>query len=85
MKESIYTIPISEAFEPKRDCPFCTLKNELERHFVEYITGAAMMEPDVRIQTNKQGFCNSIRTMLEQREQTFCSAIVADSSRRVAR
>ena len=58
MKESIYTIPISEAFETGGGCPFCRIYSRLEQHFVEYITGPAMMEPDVRIKVNEKGFCS---------------------------
>lgn len=57
MKETIYTIPINEAFEAKCGCPLCTLRRKLEHDSVEYIMGAAMMEPDVRIETNRRGFC----------------------------
>lgn len=70
MKESIYTIPISEVFEPKQGCPLCTLHRQLETRWVQYITGAAMMEPDVRLRTNEQGFCaRHIAAMLEQRNR----------------
>ena len=58
MKESIYTIPISEIFEPKQGCPLCALYKGLEERWVDYITGAAMMEPDIRVETNKRGFCS---------------------------
>lgn len=57
MRESILTIPINEVFEKKCGCPMCSTRDELEQHAVEYIMGAAMMEPDVRIETNKAGFC----------------------------
>lgn len=57
MNESIYTIPIQEVFEPKDDCPICAMRNMLEKRFVDYIMGPAMMEPDVRIETNRVGFC----------------------------
>ncbi|MBQ2939886.1 MAG: hypothetical protein IJE00_05905 [Clostridia bacterium] len=57
MKHDICSIPISEVFEPKDGCPICRLRDMLEKKMVEYITGAAMMEPDVRIETNKKGFC----------------------------
>lgn len=57
MRESILTIPINEVFEKKCGCPICSMRDELEQHSVEYIMGAAMMEPDVRIETNKTGFC----------------------------
>lgn len=59
MRESILTIPVSEIFEPKCGCPICRLRDTLEQRTVEYIMGAAMMEPDVRIETNKQGFCKT--------------------------
>jgi len=57
MKEQIYTIPINEAFDRREGCPVCFLGTSLETHSLEYIMGAAMMEPDVRIETNKKGFC----------------------------
>lgn len=59
MRESILTIPISEIFEPKCECPICRLRNMLEDRCIDYIMGAAMMEPDVRVETNKLGFCHT--------------------------
>lgn len=59
MRESILTIPINEIFEPKCGCPICFMRDMLEDRAVEYIMGSAMMEPDVRIETNKQGFCKT--------------------------
>ena len=59
MRESILTIPISEILEPKDGCPICRMRNMLETRTVEYIMGAAMMEPDVRIETNRAGFCHT--------------------------
>lgn len=59
MRESILTIPINEIFEPKCECPICRMRNMLEDRCIEYIMGAAMMEPDVRIETNKLGFCKT--------------------------
>lgn len=64
MPEQIYTIPINEAYErtaasetPK--CPYCALYSMLEKHELEAVMGAAKMEPDVRIETNKKGFCRT--------------------------
>ena len=57
MRESLLTIPINEVFEPREGCPICAMRNTVETHISEYIMGAAMMEPDVRIETNKLGFC----------------------------
>ncbi len=58
MKETIYTIPINESFEKKCGCPLCLLHDDLERNSLDYIMGAAMMEPDVRENSNKRGFCS---------------------------
>ncbi|HIQ59119.1 MAG TPA: hypothetical protein IAB22_06670 [Candidatus Merdivicinus intestinavium] len=57
MRDSIYTIPVNEVFEPRCGCPICAMERTLEQRCVEYIMGAAMMEPDVRIETNRLGFC----------------------------
>lgn len=59
MRESLLTIPINEILEPKCGCPLCRMRDMLEQRTVEYIMGAAMMEPDVRIETNKRGFCKT--------------------------
>ena len=60
--EKIYTIPVNEAFEASAadhacGCPFCALYNKLELNEIDIILGASMMEPDIRIETNKKGFC----------------------------
>ena len=62
MPEQIYTIPINEAYERSAAadspfCPYCALYSMLEKHELEAVMGAAKMEPDVRIETNKKGFC----------------------------
>ena len=59
MRYDITNIPIAEVFEQQDGCPICRLRNTLEKRAVEYITGAAMMEPDIRIETNKKGFCHT--------------------------
>lgn len=59
MKEHIYTIPVTEAFAENKDkCPFCALADKLEFDELDIILGAAMMENDVRLETNQKGFCN---------------------------
>ena len=59
MKEKIYTIPISEAFEKRGICPFCTIRERLDNEYCESALGAGMMEPDIRIMTNIKGFCKT--------------------------
>ncbi len=70
MREDITSIPVSEVFEPKDGCPICRMRDLLEKRVAEYITGAAMMEPDVRIETNRLGFCiDHYRLILKQRNR----------------
>ena len=82
--EHIYTIPVNEAFEASRDdascgCPFCTLYNKLEENELELILGASMMEPDIRIMTNKEGFCRTHYDMMFTRKNRLGMALTLES------
>ena len=57
MRDDICTIPVSEVFEENDGCPICRMYNTVQERIIEYIMGAAMMEPDIRMVTNKVGFC----------------------------
>ncbi len=57
MRDDICTIPVSEVFEVNDGCPICRMRDTIENRIIDYIMGDAMMEPDVRIETNKVGFC----------------------------
>lgn len=76
MRESILTIPISEIFEPKCGCPVCRMRDMLENRTVEYIMGAAMMEPDVRIETNRAGFCKIHFTQMQKQKNRLSLALM---------
>lgn len=77
MRDDITSIPISEVFEPKDGCPICRLREMLEERMADYITGAAMMEPDVRLETNRLGFCHAhYRRMLSQRRRLSVALIL---------
>lgn len=84
MAETIYTIPINEAFEQAVatepcDCPFCLLNDMLERNELEIIMGASMMEPDIRIQTNKKGFCKHHLNKIYENGNRLGLALVLES------
>ena len=57
MRDDICTIPVSEVFEENDGCPICRMYHTVEDRIIKYIMGDAMMEPDVRIETNRLGFC----------------------------
>lgn len=58
MADTIYTIPVSEAFEADCECPVCELRRRFENETVDYFAGPSLMEPDTRIVTNDTGFCS---------------------------
>lgn len=57
MKEQIYTIPVIDGFKENKECPFCSMYNKLDFDAVDYMLGASYMEDDIRLETNKMGFC----------------------------
>lgn len=79
MRESILTIPVNEVFEPKEGCPICRMRNTVEEHICEYIMGAAMMEPDVRMETNELGFCLTHFEMLMQQNNRLSLGLMLNS------
>lgn len=84
MLEKIYTIPVNEAFDSCADnvsegCPFCKLYRKLENDEIEIILGASMMEPDIRIQTNKLGFCGRHFDIMFERNNRLGLALILES------
>lgn len=79
MRESLLTIPINEVFEPREGCPICAMRNTVEQHICEYIMGAAMMEPDVRIETNRLGFCQNHYGMLLKQNNRLSLALMLNT------
>jgi hypothetical protein len=79
MRESLLTIPVNEVFEPKCGCPICLLRDTIEEHICDYIMGAAMMEPDVRISTNQEGFCLSHYEKMLRMNNRLSLALMLDT------
>ncbi len=59
MDETVYTIPINDALDQSEKCPLCYLEEAYEEDLLRYYLGPALMAPDIRIQTNKNGFCQT--------------------------
>ena len=64
MKETIYTIPIMDAFMAHDECPFCFIERQLTEHAISFTLGSSYMEDDFRAQTDKIGFCRLHYKML---------------------
>ncbi|MCL2571735.1 MAG: DUF6062 family protein [Defluviitaleaceae bacterium] len=59
MKEYIHTIPVLEALRDPKNCAFCVMHKRIEEHAIQFIMGPAYMEDDIRMETNKIGFCHT--------------------------
>ena len=79
MKEQIYTIPINDAFDARDGCPLCRLRADMEQKSLDYVLGAAMMEPNVRVQTNKLGFCAGHMNTLAGMKNRLSLALMLES------
>lgn len=79
MREDICTIPIHDVFLPKTGCPICTMRDMLEERMSVYITGAAMMEPDVRTETNRLGFCREHFNQILSKGSRLSVALILES------
>ncbi|MBR2325668.1 MAG: hypothetical protein IKA53_06460 [Clostridia bacterium] len=82
--EQIYTIPVNEAFdaglaEGACACPFCTLYKKLQEDELDIILGASMMEPDIRMMTNRQGFCPTHYKKMLSRKRRLGMGLMLES------
>ena len=78
MKEKIYTIPVNEAFDAGDECPFCFLERDAEQRTIRYVLGpgASYMEPEVRGETDKVGFCTHHMKKVYDYGNTLGSALI---------
>lgn len=79
MEEKIYTIPINEAFADECSCPLCLIEKKLENEAIEYALGAAMMEPDYRIESNDKGYCRRHFSQLLSSPNKLSLALVLET------
>ena len=82
--EQIYTIPVNEAFDlvrekPECGCPFCVLYKKLQSDELDIILGASMMEPDIRIRTNEEGFCSDHYGMMLGKKRMLGMGLMMES------
>lgn len=69
MKDTIYTIPVTEVFQKDCECPFCELETTLEDELARDVLGSSLMEPSTRAETNKNGFCRKHYELLYNRQE----------------
>lgn len=76
MKEQIYTIPVNDAFRTECECPICAMKAVLEKNSVEYAMGPSYMEDDIRMETDRMGFCQRHMQLISEENNKLGLALV---------
>lgn len=76
MKEKLYTIPVSEAFEADGECPICNMRKKLETDAIDYTMGPSYMEDDVREATSRLGFCEKHLEQLYKNQNRLGLALI---------
>ncbi|MBR2408996.1 MAG: hypothetical protein IKB07_08630 [Lachnospiraceae bacterium] len=76
MKEQLYTIPVNEALEKDCECPVCAMRHELEKASLEYTLGPSYMEDDVRMVTDRTGFCATHAKELYRQQNRLGLALI---------
>ena len=76
MKEKLYTIPINDAFAMDSECPICAMKTILENNAVEFTMGPSYMEDDIRMETDRMGFCKAHMKMVFDQNNKLGLALV---------
>lgn len=76
MKEQLYTIPVTDAFQSDCECPLCKMKQDLEQAAIEYTLGPSYMEDDNRAMTDEMGFCEKHIGDLYQQKNRLGLALI---------
>ena len=76
MKEELYTIPVNDAFQTECECPVCAMRHVLERNSVEYAMGPSYMEDDIRMETDRMGFCQKHMQLIAEENNKLGLALV---------
>ena len=57
MPEILYEIPVNDIFDRPCECPVCAMQKKLDDDEVAFAMGPSYMEDDIRLTTDKIGFC----------------------------
>ena len=76
MKEQLYTIPVNDAFNEPCECPLCKIYDKLEQESINFMLGPSYMEDDIRMETNKTGFCTKHIKQLYDRQNRLGIALM---------
>lgn len=76
MKEQLYTIPVNDEFDKDCECPVCEMYRSLQNAAIDFTMGPSYMEDDIRMETNKTGFCDKHVRLLYQNQNRLGLALI---------
>lgn len=76
MKEQLYTIPVNDEFDKDCECPVCEMYRSLQNAAIDFTMGPSYMEDDIRMETNKLGFCDKHVKLLYQNQNRLGLALM---------
>ena len=81
MKETIYTIPVMDAFREPCECAFCQMYETLEHNAINFLLGpsTSYMEGDIREKTNEAGFCRHHYSLMYAVSNRLGVALIAQT------
>lgn len=79
MKIVLETIPLWDALKKDTECPMCLLMKKAEEDSIAYYLSSAIMTPEVRVQTNRYGFCREHFDRLVKSGSAQSLALVMDT------
>ncbi len=79
MNYHIDTIPVWDAMKRDGECLMCALERKTELGEAERYLGASVMEPDIRVQVNRKGFCRRHHAMLYGMSNRLGHALMLES------
>jgi hypothetical protein len=79
LKEKLYTIPVSDAFESESECSICSMRKILETNAIEFTMGPSYMEDDVREATSSMGFCEKHLDQMYKNQNRLGLALILKS------
>ena len=79
MKIVLETIPVWDGLNSNSECFLCSLMKKAEEDALGYYLSSAVMTPEVRVETNKYGFCKCHMRKLAEANKPQVLALVMDT------
>jgi hypothetical protein len=75
---------VHDAYKGAEECPLCVLEEDAETTYLRSFQHSRVMEPNVRVQTNRQGFCAAhLRGLYEGENKLGLSLVLQTRLRHV--